>query len=149
MSIGSASVGSGSVGSASVGARSVADPLVEAQRARERLRALVEDADLTLRAVERRAGMRAGYLSHVLNGQITLTMRHILWVLAALEVSPAQFFGDLHPRAEPRGLPERLSQGVLLGVATDSLLAMHRRLARCEVALRRLGDESRPLSADR
>ena len=55
----------------------------------------IEDHDLNLRAVERRAGWADGYLSQVLNQRVKLRVEHVLAVLAALGVPPSRFFAAL------------------------------------------------------
>jgi hypothetical protein len=56
----------------------------------------IEDRDLNLRAVERRAGWADGYLSQVLNQRVKLRVEHVLAVLAALGVPPGRFFATLY-----------------------------------------------------
>ena len=51
----------------------------------------IEDRDLNLRAVERRAGWADGYLSQVLNQRVKLRMEHVLAVLGAVGVPPGRF----------------------------------------------------------
>lgn len=55
----------------------------------------IEDRDLNLRAVERRAGWADGYLSQVLNQRVKLRMEHVLAVLAAVGVPPGRFFAAI------------------------------------------------------
>ena len=59
---------------------------------RDELRRLVRDSGSTQRAVEEANGFTRGYLSQVLQGHVTLTARHVLGILLALDVSPGAFF---------------------------------------------------------
>ena len=81
------------------GRRALTFPSVDVQKdVRRVLKALadaIEDHDLNLRAVERRAGWQDGYLSQVLNQRVKLRVEHVLAVLAALGVPPGRFFGGL------------------------------------------------------
>ncbi len=59
---------------------------------RGELRKLVRDSDSTQRAIEEANGFTRGYLSQVLQGHVTLTARHVLGILLALQVLPGEFF---------------------------------------------------------
>jgi transcriptional regulator with XRE-family HTH domain len=67
----------------------------QADRFREELRRLVRDSRRTQRDIERDNGFTQGYLSQVLQGNITLTVRHLYGVLLALGETPEGFFGRL------------------------------------------------------
>ncbi|MEM8962417.1 MAG: hypothetical protein AAGD38_13120 [Acidobacteriota bacterium] len=70
---------------------------------RDELRLLIRASTATQRDLEDRNGFRPGYLSQVLKGQITLSMRHVIGILLALDVTPTTFFARLE--GEPRNLP--------------------------------------------
>ena len=61
-------------------------------RLRRELRRQVRASDMTQRAIEDENGFSHGYLSQVLQGHVTLTMRHVLGVLMALDLAPDAFF---------------------------------------------------------
>ncbi|MEM6455002.1 MAG: hypothetical protein AAF772_07895 [Acidobacteriota bacterium] len=67
---------------------------------RRDLRAQVRASSETQRAIERRNGYTQGYLSQVLKGHITLSMRHVFGLLLALDIEPAEYFARLFPRSE-------------------------------------------------
>ena len=64
-------------------------------RLRQALRREVRTSDLTQRAIEEENGFTRGYLSQVLQGHVTLTVRHVFGILFALGISPEAFFQQL------------------------------------------------------
>ena len=66
------------------------DASIEALR--RALRNAIHDSDVTQREIELRNGYGKGYLSQVLKGHITLTLRHTMGILLALEIRPWSFF---------------------------------------------------------
>lgn len=68
----------------------------------------VRESGRTQRAIEIDNGFARGYLSQVLHGHMTLTVRHVFGVLAALGTPPAEFFGALFSGAPEEG--EMLSE---------------------------------------
>ncbi len=70
-------------------------------RVRRELRRLVRESDRTQRYIEERNGFTRGYLSQVLQGHMTLTVRHVLGILEALEMPPPTFFERLFGHPEP------------------------------------------------
>lgn len=64
-------------------------------RVREMLRRAVRTSIHTQRSIERQNGFKPGYLSQVLQGHITLTVRHLVGILQALEIEPQTFFARL------------------------------------------------------
>ncbi len=71
------------------------DEIVE--RLRRELRALVRESGWTQRRVEEVNGFTAGYLSQVLSGTITLTVRHLCGILLAIGMKPEDFFARVFP----------------------------------------------------
>lgn len=72
-----------------------AAPLVEqrdeiVERCRETLRRAVRDRGVSQRQIEERNGFTRGYLSQVLHGHITLTVRHFLGIALALGEDPGR-----------------------------------------------------------
>src|SRR5688500_5157940 len=66
--------------------------------AREIARALqrqIRLAGLSYSEVERRLGMGRDYLRQLLAGRVDLKAKHVLGVLAAIGVEPADFFAEL------------------------------------------------------
>ena len=93
----------------------------------EELRRRVRETDLTQRAIEEENGFARGYLSQVLQGKITLTVRHLVGVLLSMGVSPERFFADLFgppEQPEPAGWQE-----------------IRQRLARYDAALQELEEK--------
>lgn len=64
----------------------------------ERLRALIEERDMSVMRVEKRIGRGRGYVADALRGHKKLTIEVILDVLAVLGVSPQELFGHPVPR---------------------------------------------------
>ncbi|RMH15641.1 MAG: XRE family transcriptional regulator [Acidobacteria bacterium] len=65
------------------------------------LRRRVRASDLTQRHIERLNGWKPGYLSQVLRGHITLTVRHLVGILQALDVPLEAFVAELAPGWRP------------------------------------------------
>lgn len=85
------------------------DQIVE--RARRELRALVRESDWTQRRIEQANGFTQGYLSQVLQGQITLTVRHLFGILLTIGVPPDDFFARILGRASAANeLRERMDR---------------------------------------
>ena len=82
----------------------------EADRLREELRRRVRDSGLTQRVIEGRNGFAGGYLSQVLKGHITLTLRHVLGILYAIEIPPARFFAEVFQEAEEDNMMGEIRQ---------------------------------------
>lgn len=93
-------------------------------RVLRKLRRLVRQSARSQRSVEQENGFRRGYLSQVLKGHITLTVRHLLGILRALDVAPSRFFAEFEGRDRPREAP--------------MLLEMRERMARYDAALEEL-----------
>ena len=68
----------------------------EVQRLVEILRLVIRTFG-THREVERKLGMRTGYLSRIFGGAVELRVEHILAVCRALELAPAEFFSLAFP----------------------------------------------------
>ena len=80
-----------------------------ADRLREHLYLAVRRSGTTQRALEQANGFTRGYLSQVLKGHVTLTARHVLGILLALEIPPNEFFQRFFDPGWP-GRPEPLSE---------------------------------------
>lgn len=61
---------------------------------------MVERSRLTLRAIERKAGVSHNTFRRVLNGDATLTMHHLLLILRVLGQDWGQFFHRAFPERE-------------------------------------------------
>lgn len=59
------------------------------------LRDLMRDKHVTQAAVEERAGLPKKYLSRLLNGHVDMKLVHLMAVLAAAEIAPAELFSRL------------------------------------------------------
>lgn len=121
-----------------------------------RLRLRIHYAPSTQREIEERAGFSKGYLSQILHGNIDLKLSHLLAVIDALEVEPADFFAELFDerrfaahsllslgrrggeRGGARSTPLGLELARLYGLGLESLDELLRRLDRCEAAFREL-----------
>ncbi len=68
------------------------------ERVRQELRRLVRASDRTQREIERANDFTERYLSQVLQGKVTLTIRHLYGILLALERTPEEFFAHLAGR---------------------------------------------------
>ncbi len=71
------------------------DEVVE--KIRRELRILILESDFTQRRVEELNGFASGYLSQVLNGSITLTVRHLHGILLAIGMEVGEFFARVLP----------------------------------------------------
>ncbi len=67
----------------------------DAERVRQELLSLVRGCGTTQRRIEQLNGFKRGYVSQVLQGHITLSIRHVLGILMAIEISPRDFFAKL------------------------------------------------------
>ncbi len=67
----------------------------DAERIRQELAALVRTCGTTQRRIEQLNGFKRGYVSQVLQGHITLSMRHVSGILMAVEMPPMDFFARL------------------------------------------------------
>jgi transcriptional regulator with XRE-family HTH domain len=97
----------------------------EADRLRAELHRRVRDSGLTQRVIESRNGFTGGYLSQVLKGNITLTIRHVLGILLAIDIPPLRFFSEVFQDQEGH----RMSSEI------------HQRLARYDLALEQLEEK--------
>lgn len=59
------------------------------------LRELMRDKRVTQAAVEQRAGLPKKYLSRLLNGHVDMKLIHLMAVLTAAEIAPAELFSRL------------------------------------------------------
>ena len=75
------------------------------RRVREELQIMIRESGTTQREIETRNGFTPRYLSQVLNGRITLTVRHMAGILFALDVDPIDFFERLAGPRYPMGSP--------------------------------------------
>lgn len=84
------------------------DQLVD--RIRRELRALVRESGFTQRRVEEANGFTSGYLSQVLKGHITLTVRHLWGILMAIGAEPREFLSRVDGRNSAEELRERMDR---------------------------------------
>ncbi|RMH16031.1 MAG: XRE family transcriptional regulator [Acidobacteria bacterium] len=118
------------------------EPHAETRRVLRHLRDVIEDADMTQRQIESRAGFSRGYLSQLLAQNIDLKYRHVLAVLEAVGIAPATFFARVFPPPEsrpPRGRPLELppdhQAANVYGFGIEAVQELRQRLERCEDAL--------------
>ncbi len=83
---------------------------VVVERFRRELRALVRESGWTQRRVEEANGFTQGYLSQVLQGHISLTVRHLFGVIFALGIRPEDFFARIFGSALPDEIRERMDR---------------------------------------
>jgi transcriptional regulator with XRE-family HTH domain len=76
----------------------------ESRKWSEALERKIRHAGLSLRDVEQKLGTGRDYLRHVLSGRLELKAKHILGILAALEVPPPEFFGEIYGLVPPDSL---------------------------------------------
>lgn len=80
------------------------DTIEQRDRAVDLLRAelhrLVRESQKTQRDIEKENGYARGYLSQVLNGHMSITVRHVFAILLSLEIPPGRFFARLFPDLE-------------------------------------------------
>lgn len=79
-------------------------------RIRRELRALVRESGWTQRRVEEANGFAPGYLSQVLKGHITLTVRHLWGILLAIGVDSREFIARVDGRSSADELRERMDR---------------------------------------
>lgn len=72
----------------------------EARRIARQLSQLIRAQGRSQRSIEEELGLGSAVLSKMLNGTIRLQVSHVLMILAALEISPGQFFRALYPKEE-------------------------------------------------
>lgn len=78
----------------------------EVQRVVELLRTVIRTFG-TNRMIERKLGMRPGYLSRIFGGAVELRLEHVLSVCRALDVAPGEFFALAFPNgSEPATVTE-------------------------------------------
>lgn len=96
-------------------------------RLRQALRREVRTSRLTQRSIEATNGFTRGYLSQVLQGHVTLTVRHVFGILFALDIPPDTFFQQLFSTTT---------------VSDDGPLSeIRERMARYDAALKELEDK--------
>ena len=129
------------------------DPKQETRRLLKWLRFLIQLSEHNQSAIERLAGFSRGYLSQILNGHVDIKLRHLLLILDAIEIYPADLFFQLYPRKANRlrEAMEGFSRGSqnfeksvildlarLYGSGIESLEDLEQRLERCEDVLTEL-----------
>ena len=97
------------------------------ERLRRALRSEVRNSHLTQRAIEETNGFTRGYLSQVLQGHVTLTIRHVFGILFALGIQPDAFFHQLFAQ------PPKTTGGPLSEI--------RERMARYDAALKELEEK--------
>jgi len=75
----------------------------DTQRVLDGLSAALRTARVPRRALERKLGWSAGYVSRVLNGPIKLQSAHLFAILRAIGKSPEEFFRETFPPQLPYG----------------------------------------------
>ncbi|MEM7350033.1 MAG: helix-turn-helix transcriptional regulator, partial [Acidobacteriota bacterium] len=93
-----------------------------AENMRRELRQQVRGSDMTQRAIEDANGFSHGYLSQVLQGHVTLTVRHLFGILMALDTPPEDFFR------------------LFFGGSEGPISEIRERMARYDAALKQLED---------
>ena len=87
----------------------------ELDRLRQLLQAVVRDSGLSVRALERKLGIKGGSTRKILKGEITLSVRHVLLILRALEMPYTSFFRTAYALPGDPGLPTETSMEDALG----------------------------------
>jgi transcriptional regulator with XRE-family HTH domain len=86
------------------------------QRLADVLATVVRVSGRSRQSLEQQIGLSSGYLSKILGGAVELRARHILMVLAAVGMDPADFFRLAYPRPAQPGAEgqeaRRLAEGV-------------------------------------
>jgi len=75
----------------------------EVRRLAEVLATVVRVAGRTRQSLEEQIGLSSGYLSKILGGTVDLRTRHILVILDAIGMEPADFFRLAFPRPQTQG----------------------------------------------
>lgn len=70
----------------------------------------MRESGWTQRRVEDANGFTPGYLSQVLKGHITLTVRHLWGILLAIRVEPGEFLTRVEGRNSAEELRERMDR---------------------------------------
>jgi len=81
------------------------------------LKALAKSREKSIRSLEQKMEVADGIFYKVLNGKITMQMRHLLMIVEALGMRPAEFFEAAYPkttRPAPR-VPKDEEEGDLEG----------------------------------
>lgn len=117
----------------------------------EEIRTMIRRSELSQRRVEELAGFSKGYLSQLLAQNLDLKMWHVLTILGVFDMSPAEFFEGVFPRARSGGALESFVDGSqplagdiemsihqLYRLGVESLTEMRMRLQRCEKAINQL-----------
>ncbi len=122
----------------------------ETQRLLQRLRLLIQLSKHSQANIEERAKLSRGYLSQILNGHVEIKLWHLLVVLEALGVSPADLFFQLFPRHRSRvpevlegfrSSSEKMDKSLMMelarlyGYGIESVEDLTERLGRCEEVL--------------
>ncbi len=131
------------------------DPKHETQRLLKWLRFLIQLSRHTQREIEIQVGFSRGYLSQLLNGHVEIKLRHLLLILDAIEIFPADLFFQLYPhganrlreamegfRRESQSFEKSvvLDLARLYGSGIETLEDLEQRLSRCEDVLTELGN---------
>jgi len=117
----------------------------------EEIRTMIRRSELSQRRVEELAGFSKGYLSQLLAQNLDLKMWHVLTILDVFDMSPADFFESVFPRAhggsalgnfvdgsQPLSGDIEMSIHQLYRLGVESLNEMRMRLRRCEKAVDQL-----------
>jgi transcriptional regulator with XRE-family HTH domain len=98
----------------------------EVHRLAEVLATVVRVAGRTRQSLEEQIGLSSGYLSKILGGTVDLRARHILTILDAVGMEPAEFFRLAFPRpqaqssgANARRLIENVQEALGQGPASE------------------------------
>ena len=62
------------------------------------LKALAKSREKSIRSLEQKMEVADGIFYKVLNGKITMQMRHVLMIVEALGMRPAEFFEAAYPK---------------------------------------------------
>ena len=73
----------------------------EVARISQALQRLIHDQGLTYRVVEDRLEMGRDYLSQLLRGSVDLKLKHVMGILAAIGLPPAEFFAAAYGLMPP------------------------------------------------
>lgn len=105
------------------------------------LRSLAKTRERSIRSLEQKMGVSDGIFYKVLNGKITMQMRHLLMIVDALGMTPAEFFEMAYPKTT---LPASTSQKDLQEAREDEDADLEGKVRRVLLQIIGGGGSSKP-----